>query len=49
MIWEKLYIPDEQKHRKEHPWKDRVYYGEWRTKDESRVKVYEQYRPVDYY
>jgi len=48
LIWDSLHIPDEQKHRKEHPWKDRVYYVEWRTKDASRVKVYEQSRPVDY-
>jgi hypothetical protein len=48
LIWDNLHIPDEQKHRKEHPWKDRVYYVEWRTKDKRRVKVYEQYRPVDY-
>ncbi|MBN2033736.1 MAG: hypothetical protein JW836_10700 [Deltaproteobacteria bacterium] len=48
LVWENLQIPDEQKHRKEHPWEDRVYYAEWRTKDESRVKVYEQIRPVDY-
>jgi hypothetical protein len=48
LIWDNLHIPDEQKHRKEHPWKDRVYYVEWRTKDESKVKVYEQIRPVDY-
>lgn len=48
LIWENLHIPDEQKHRKEHPWKDRVYYAEWRTKDASRVKVYEQIRSVDY-
>ena len=48
LVWENLHIPDEEKHRKEHPWKDRVYYAEWRTKNESRVKVYEQIRPVDY-
>jgi len=48
LIWDNLHIPDEQKRRKEHPWKDRVYYMEWRTKDKSRVKVYEQIRPVDY-
>jgi len=48
MIWDSLHIPDEQKHRKEHPWKDPVYYAGWRTKDASRVKVYEQSRTVDY-
>ena len=48
LVWVNIHIPDEQKHRKEHPWKDRVYYLEWRTKDANRVKVYEQIRPVDY-
>lgn len=48
LILENLHIPDEEKHRKDHPWKDRVYYAEWRTKDGTRVKVYEQYQPVDY-
>jgi len=41
-------MPDEEKYRLEHPWKDRVYCVEWRTNDESRVKVYDQKRTVDY-
>lgn len=48
LIWDSLQIPDEEKYRLEHPWKDRVYYVEWRTKDESNVKVYDQKRSVDY-
>jgi hypothetical protein len=48
LIWDSLQIPDEEKYRLEHPWKEKVFYVEWRTNDESRVKVYEQKRSVDY-
>lgn len=41
-------MPQREKYRTEHPWKDRVLYLEWRTNDKSRVKVYEQTRTVDY-
>ena len=41
-------MPDEEKYRLEHPWKDKVFYVEWRTKDESNVKVYDQKRTVEY-
>jgi hypothetical protein len=48
LIWDSLQIPDEEKYRLERPWKDKVFYVEWRTKDQSNVKVYEQKRTVDY-
>ena len=48
LIWDSLQIPDEEKYRLEHPWKDKVFYVEWRTKDQSNVKVYDQKRTVDY-
>jgi len=48
LIWESLYILDEEKYRLEHPWKDKVFYVEWRTNDQSNVKVYDQKRTVDY-
>jgi hypothetical protein len=47
LIWDSLQIPDQEKYRLEHPWKDKVFYVEWRTKDQSNVKVYEQKRTVD--
>lgn len=48
LVWDSLHMPDEEKYRTEHPWKDRVFYVEWRSNDESKVKVYEQKRTVDY-
>jgi hypothetical protein len=48
LVWDNLHIPDGEKYRLNHPWKDRVYYVEWRTKDQSNVKVYEQKKTVDY-
>ena len=48
LIWDNLRIPEEEKYRLEHPWKDKVFYVEWRTKDQSNVKVYEQKRRMDY-
>ena len=48
LIWDNLHIPDEEKYRLDHLWKDKVFYVEWRTNDESKVKVYEQKRKVDY-
>jgi hypothetical protein len=48
LIWDSLHIPDEEKYRLEHPWKDKVFYVEWRTKDQSNVKVYDQKKIVDY-
>jgi len=41
-------IPDGEKYRLDHPWKEKVFYVEWRTKDQSNVKVYEQSKAVDY-
>jgi len=37
-----------EKYRLDHPWNDRVDYVEWRTNDESKVKVYDQKKTVDY-
>ena len=48
VIWENLHVPDGEKYRTKHPWKDRVHYLELRTNDKSRVKVYEQRKRVDY-
>ena len=48
LIWDSLQMPDEEKYRLEHPWKDRALYVEWRTKDQTNVKVYDQKRVVDY-
>jgi len=48
LIWDSLQMPDEEKYRPEHPWKDRVYYVEWRTNDEINVKIYDQKRTVEY-
>ena len=48
LIWDSLHMPEEEKYRLEHPWKDQVFYVEWRTKDQSNVKVYDQKRTVDY-
>jgi hypothetical protein len=47
-IWKNLHIPDEEKYGLEHPWKEKVFYVEWRTKDQGNVKVYDQKRTVDY-
>ena len=41
-------MPDEEKYRTEHPWKDKVFYVEWGTEDQSNLRVYEQSRVVDY-
>jgi len=46
LIWDSLQLPGEEKYRLEHPWKDKVFYVEWRTKDQSNVKVYEQSKAV---
>jgi hypothetical protein len=48
LVWDNLHIPDGEKYRLEHPWKDKVFYVEWRTNDESNVKVYDQRKIVDY-
>jgi hypothetical protein len=48
VIWDSLQMPDEEKYRLDHPWKDKVFYVEWRTKDQSNVKIYDQKRTVDY-
>jgi hypothetical protein len=48
LIWDSLHIPDDEKYRTEHQWTDRVYYVEWRSNDESKVKVYERKRTVEY-
>jgi hypothetical protein len=48
LIWDNLRIPDEEKYRTESSWKDKVFYVEWRTKDQSNVKVYDQKRGVGY-
>ncbi|MCX5879859.1 MAG: hypothetical protein NTY44_12200, partial [Deltaproteobacteria bacterium] len=49
LIWESLHIPDAKKYKREHPWlRVRVDYVEWRTNEESNVKVYEQKRTVEY-
>jgi len=48
LIWVNLHMPDEEKYRLKHPWKERVFYVEWRTKDQSNVKVYGKKRIVDY-
>ena len=48
LIWDSLQISDEENYRLEHPWKDKVFYVEWRSKDQSNVKVYEQKRTVEY-
>ena len=48
LIWDSLHIPDEEKYRTEHPWKDKVFYVEWRTKGQGSVKVYEQKSTVEY-
>ena len=47
-IWDSFQMPDEGKYRLEHPWKDKVFHVEWRTKDLSNVKIYDQKRTVDY-
>jgi hypothetical protein len=48
LIWDSLHVPDEEKYRTKHPWKDKVFYVEWRTKDQSNVKVYDQKKIVNY-
>ena len=48
LIWDSLQIPDGEKCRLVHPWKDKVFYVEWRTKDQSNVKIYDQKKSVDY-
>ena len=48
LVWDNLHMPEDKRYKATHPWKDRVYYFEWRTNDEANVKVYEQKRKVDY-
>jgi hypothetical protein len=48
LVWDSLQMPDEGKYRTEHPWRDKVFYVEWRTKDQSNMKVYGEKRPVEY-
>ena len=48
LLWDSLHIPAQEKYRLEHPWKGKVLYVEWRTKDQSNAKGYEQSRTVDY-
>jgi hypothetical protein len=48
LIWDNLEIPGEEKYRLEHPWKEKVFFVEWRSKDQSNVKVYDQKRTVEY-
>jgi len=46
--WDNLHITNQEKYRTQHPWKDKVFSVEWRTKDESNIKVYGQKRSVDH-
>ena len=48
VVWEALEIPKDREFRLTDAWKDRVYYIEYRSKDEARVKVYDQRRTVAY-
>ena len=45
LILSELYIPEDQRYRLGN---DKVFYDEWRTKDVSNVKVYNQKNTVDY-
>jgi hypothetical protein len=44
-VWENLSIPDDKRWRLE---SEHAYFIEWRSTDESYVKVYHQKRLVDY-
>lgn len=49
LLWSALKIPQDQQWRAlSDAWKDKVYYVEWRSRDESDVMVYEQKKAVDY-
>jgi len=48
LVKENLYMPEECKYRITPESKGRFYYHEYRSKDESHVKVYLQRRTVDY-
>ncbi len=45
MLSRDIYVPADQEWRLR---SESCYYIEWRTRDESRVKIYNQVRPVSY-
>ena len=48
ILFDGLYIPKDQHWRFETSWREKVYYFEFRTIDDSYVKVYLQNRRVSY-
>ena len=48
MVMDHIIIPEDQEWRQRSPWKDQVFYDEFRTVDKAHVKVYYQRRYVSY-
>jgi hypothetical protein len=48
LVWEHLEIPADQEWRLEEQWASRIFYLEYRSRDDAYVKVYEQLRVVGY-
>jgi hypothetical protein len=48
MIMDNLIIPENHKYRFTDYWKKIVYYLEYRSNDDSNVKIYHQLKEVDY-
>jgi len=48
LIAENLHMPEDQKYRATDPWKQKVFYLEYRTNDVSNVKIYYQLKLVNY-
>jgi len=42
------HIPEDQKYRLTMPWLERVFYLECRTNDTANVKIYHQFKTVNY-
>jgi len=48
IIWPNFIVPTSQEYRLTEAWRNRVYYAEYRSTGGSYVKLYLQYRTVEY-
>lgn len=48
IYWDNAHIPDSEEYRFSDKYKDKVFYFEYRTNDDSYVKIYEQQKYVGY-